>query len=609
MRKFIFFTVSLISFSSTAQTFTNNTGGAIPDSPAPEVCFDVVASGLPNVANSTFGFVSVCIDITHTWDGDLKITLKSPLGFEAILSNNHGGDGDNYSNTCFRMDGQNGYVSQNTAPFTGIYIPDQSLNGFNIGMNPNGTWQLCVQDMAGADVGNLNSFSITFGANPPLDPPPPPGPCGLANPGNCLCPDGSDTCDLLPDMTASALIIMNEHTEYPGYITLSNATPNIGWGPMEIHGVDSCFCGTDYVPCSTVQCPDFSYPKQRIAQTIYHRDGSTMTSYTHPAGTMSYHPTHGHIHVDNWAEYTLRRDNGDPNPLNWEIISEGHKVSFCLVNLGDCTNNFGYCIGENGDTLTTADIPNSPFGTFTGCGYDQGIYVGNLDIYHQGLPGQDIQFPPGICNGDYYIVSVTDPDNYFLELNDSNNVAVAPVTLTQQASPEPPEAQFSYTISGATVHFFNTPDINGVFFWDFGDGTTSTVQNPTHNYPLDGHYHVTLLVTNHCTGAQDSITYDVNIFTTGIEAYENRSSLLAAYPNPYNNATTIAYYADGKNPVSLDVFNIIGEKVMTLVNGVESVGRHEITFSVQSGAIGAGVYFVRLINKDRIVTLKITGTK
>ncbi len=605
MKKLLPFIASLFIINADAQTFTATPDGSIPDAPGEEVCFDLTVSGLPTAANSSFGLISACMDITHTWDGDLMVRILSPQGVAVIVSNRNGGGEDNFTNTCFREDAAT-YLNGGQPPYNGNYIPDQSLNAYNIGMNPNGVWTLCVQDLEGADTGRVNSFSLTFGANPPSDPTPPAGPCGMANPGNCLCPDGSDTCDLIPDMTASASIIAAEHTEYVGYMTLSNATPNIGWGPMEIHGVDSCFCGTDYVPCSTVQCPDLTYPKQRVHQTIYQRAGNTMTSYTRPAGTMSYHPTHGHVHVDNWAEFSVRRDNGDPNPLNWDIIAEGAKVSFCLINLGDCTNNYGWCIDENGDTLTMDDIPNAPFGMVSGCGLDQGIYTGNLDIYNQGLAGMDIQFPADICNGDYYVVSTTDPDNNFLETNENNNTAVAPITLSQQAAPTPPVASFSYTVSGAVVHFYNTPDINGIFNWDFGDGTTSSAQNPTHTYPVDGNYDVTLTVTNHCSGVQDSITYDVNIFTTGIEAYENRASLLAAYPNPYRNATTIAYFSDGKNPLTLEVFNIVGERVATLVNGVVSMGRHELTFSARNNGMSAGVYLVRLQSMDRSVTLKLT---
>src|SRR5204862_230745 len=151
-----------------------------------------------------------------------------------------------------------------------------------------------------ADTGSVHYFNITFGLNPPPDPPVSAGPCSSSNPGGCQCPDGVSTnCDLLPDMTASALIIQNTKVEAQGNITLGNATPNIGWGPLEIHGIQSCYCDTDSVPCSTSLCPDGTYPKQLVNQRIYHRNGNTMSYYDRRAGTMSYHPGHSHVHVDN----------------------------------------------------------------------------------------------------------------------------------------------------------------------------------------------------------------------------------------------------------------------------------------------------------------------
>jgi hypothetical protein len=96
---------------------------------------------------------------------------------------------------------------------------------------------------------------------------------------------------------------------------------------------------------------------------------------------MTYHPSHGHIHVDNWADFTLRSNNGDPNPRNWPIVCKdflsigvkyfsaaGHKVSFCLINIGSCleANNFGGCENNLGEEMTLDDMPNYGFGVVTG---------------------------------------------------------------------------------------------------------------------------------------------------------------------------------------------------------------------------------------------------
>lgn len=62
------------------------------------------------------------------------------------------------------------------------------------------------------------------------------------------------------------------------------------------------------------------------------------------------------------------------------------------------------------------------------------------------------------------------------------------------------------------VIFDNNSQNGNSFFWDFGDGATSTEENPTHLYPGAGDYTVTLVVTdtNGCF-TPDSITFDIHI--------------------------------------------------------------------------------------------------
>ena len=51
--------------------------------------------------NLTIGKITVKLNITHTWDSDLKISLKSPAGTTVTLVNRRGGSGDNFNNTVF----------------------------------------------------------------------------------------------------------------------------------------------------------------------------------------------------------------------------------------------------------------------------------------------------------------------------------------------------------------------------------------------------------------------------------------------------------------------------------------------------------------------------
>ena len=66
------------------------------------------------------------------------------------------------------------------------------------------------------------------------------------------------------------------------------------------------------------------------------------------------------------------------------------------------------------------------------------------------------------------------------------------------------------------------------------------------------------------------------------------------YPNPFNPETTIKYFLPEKSHVDLSVYNLLGEKVATLANGVQPAGASPaITFS--ANGLPAGIYIYRLI--------------
>ena len=474
----------------------------------------------------------------------------------------------------------------------------------NVVQDPNGLWLLGIRDEVPADIGSLINYTLLFGNNPPSDPPPPPGPCSMTNGQNCLCPDGTADCDLLPDMTSSALIIQNQHTEYSGYMTLSNATPNIGFGPMEIHGIDSCFCNGVSVPCSQTQCPDGSYVKQLVKQTVYHRNGSTITSSTRSAGFMSYHPSHGHIHVDNWADFSLRQSNGNPDATTWPILGTGTKMSFCLINLGDCTSNLGYCKDNNGNTITMADIPNSPFGMVSGCGLNQGIFTGNLDIYSQGMNGMSIDFG-NICNGDYYVVSITDPNNNFLEQDETNNWVAVPITLTDQLPAT--SGNFTSNVLGINGIFAGTISNGATFSWNFGDGSEPDTTNllTMHQFPGNGVYEVNFTVSSACTTFV--VTQSIEILTTNTVEQAATANFSTA-PNPFSNSTHVNYSLLKNSTISLEIYNSVGQKITTLANGSYGAGNYKFEFNPFDLNLNSGIYFLRFNSDDKTETLKLIYT-
>ena len=97
-----------------------------------------------------------------------------------------------------------------------------------------------------------------------------------------------------------------------------------------------------------------------------------------------------------------------------------------------------------------------------------------------------------------------------------------------EVGPTPPNSAFTFDASGLSVSFTNnSSDVNDdivSYSWDFGDGTTSTEENPNHVYAGTGAYDVTLTVTD-SEGQTDVATETVAVSNSTIVAEVDRAML------------------------------------------------------------------------------------
>ena len=353
--------------------------------------------------------------------------------------------------------------------------------------------------------------------------------CTTTNATNCVCKDGTGNCDLLPDIIIGRPPLLvngsSGYTEYPqvctppcngndGRIRISVSTPNIGAGPLEVHALPIAICGTDtfYNVASNFVCPNGANLKQVVQQRIYHKNGNTMTYYDRNAGTMTYHPSHGHMHVDDWGIYTLRTATANPDPLTWPILGNGAKLAFCLMDYGTCTTYSGHCVDSANNTLLNGNFPNFGLG---GGGFNcsptvQGISSGYCDIYYQSLDGMWINVPPGLCNGQYWVVVQIDPHNNFLESNENNNVIAVPITLTQQTGSLPVITAGGPTTfcQGGSVVLSSTQASD--YLWSNGATTQSITVSQS------GSYSVTVNQLNSCSSQSTPINITVTTIPVSV---------------------------------------------------------------------------------------------
>jgi hypothetical protein len=87
------------------------------------------------------------------------------------------------------------------------------------------------------------------------------------------------------------------------------------------------------------------------------------------------------------------------------------------------------------------------------------------------------------------------------------------------------------------------------------------------------------------------------------EAIPEKFQLLQNYPNPFNPSTTIYYSVPSKGHVTISVYNILGEKVATLVDQVKSAGKYEVNFN--ASFLPSGIYICRLSWNENYTSIKM----
>ena len=92
--------------------------------------------------------------------------------------------------------------------------------------------------------------------------------------------------------------------------------------------------------------------------------------------------------------------------------------------------------------------------------------------------------------------------------------------------------------------------------------------------------------------------------TTAISETNNAMSGLSLFPNPVVNNPTIYYTLNTTTNVSIDVLNILGEKVSTITPGIQGAGKQELQANMSF--LRNGVYFIKLNAGEASRVIKFT---
>jgi subtilisin-like proprotein convertase family protein len=154
MRYIVPFFLALCLFASlgATQVASGNVNLPIPDNGSVSSTINIPTTG-------ALCDVNIGVNLTHTWDDDLTITIAH-AGTSVVLVANRGAGGDNFTGTIFD-DQATAAISSGTPPFTGSFRPQQALAAFN-GLSLSGNWVLTITDASDPDVGTLLNWYVEY---------------------------------------------------------------------------------------------------------------------------------------------------------------------------------------------------------------------------------------------------------------------------------------------------------------------------------------------------------------------------------------------------------------------------------------------------------------
>ncbi|MFQ5335200.1 MAG: PKD domain-containing protein, partial [Flavobacteriales bacterium] len=231
--------------------------------------------------------------------------------------------------------------------------------------------------------------------------------------------------------------------------------------------------------------------------------------------------------------------NGDDRAY-WSTLTKDGDMA--IVGL---TQSFGAGLSDlymlkldlNGDTLFTKTMGGAqddwgnhivelPWGDFAISGINASSGAGGNDMYFL------LTSPLGLSGGCTEYNTGTEINNAPFVINSNaavidsggqvNTPSAASVSHGAQVNVlcsqcDSAVAQFTYTDSSNTVQFSDASSGASTWFWDFGDGNNSTLQNPSHTYAADSTYFVCLIISNNCS--VDTICDSVVICTLPIAVF------------------------------------------------------------------------------------------
>ncbi len=212
---------------------------------------------------------------------------------------------------------------------------------------------------------------------------------------------------------------------------------------------------------------------------------------------------------------------------------------------------------------------------------------------------------------DVVVINLFQNDSWLLSTRDSSKITTAYVTFVREIRLHHPNAFIVCSLGSMDATKAGSP-------WQgYIEGAVQYMRNidndtniGTYFFPFDPGWTKHPRVRHHLVMGQNLAAYISGKmgWTTEVEddfyvQSPNDFDLSQNYPNPFNPTTKINYQLARNSFVSLKIFDLLGNEIITLVNGEQNAGTYQTVFD--GSRLSSGIYFYRIQAGDFVATKKL----
>lgn len=294
--------------------------------------------------------------------------------------------------------------------------------------------------------------------------------------------------------------------------------------------------------------------------TINWTDNGTATSFTASGLSLTYGTTYF---------VSVRSTNG-AGLVSTEVSSDGQLLENPTATpvAGFSTNNTTVCEGDSIQLINNSTNATSYLWSVTG-----GVISDNT---------ANNPYVVFASSGTYNVTLVANGPGGTDQINQNVTVTVNPGPIAS-ATPN----NTTVNLPNAIVSFTNSSSNASAYTWDFGDGNTSTDQNPWNLYGSIGTYDVTLVAINSgCSN--DTIHFTINVEDTLTSSAVEKLNweMVTTYPNPFEDNIIIKGLDKVDAAVNISIIDMTGKQVVNYAN----LATQPIMYLNDLGNLSKGVY-------------------